>query len=32
MEWVKQNGIGKLINMASIIEPTTHEFMLDSVA
>jgi hypothetical protein len=32
MECVEQNGIGKLINIASIVEPTTHEYMLDSVA
>jgi hypothetical protein len=31
MEWVEQNAIKKFINITSIVEPTTHESMHNSV-
>jgi hypothetical protein len=34
MEWAKQNATKNLIviNIASTLEPTTHEYMLNNVA
>jgi hypothetical protein len=31
MEWVEQNVVEELINITSIVKPTTHESMLSNV-